>query len=258
MTDPTLRFSSRVENYIKYRPGYPPAVIETLREECRLTSESLVADIGSGTGILTEMFLRNGSQVYAVEPNREMREAGERLLAQYPRFHSVAGRAEATTLADRSIDFVAAGQAFHWFDRRQARAEFARILKPAGWVTLVWNDRDTETTPFLAAYEALLRQYATDYAQVDHKLVDEAALADFYGAGGFRLKTFRYRQDFDYAGLQGRLLSSSYAPETGHPNHGPMLAELSKIFRAHAVDGRVGFEYTTQMYYGQLSKKAPR
>jgi SAM-dependent methyltransferase len=253
MTDPTLRFSSRVENYIKYRPHYPQALIATLRAECQLTSASPVADIGSGTGLLTELFLQNGNQVFGVEPNREMRAAGERLLRNYPGFQSVAGRAEATTLADQSVDFVVAGQAFHWFDRQKARREFLRILKPTGWVMLVWNERETRATPFLMAYEQLLERYALDYARVNHKQVDQAAVADFYGVPGFKVKTFDHWQVFDYAGVQGRLLSSSYAPEAGHPNYEPMLAELAKIFQAHQVNGRVGFGYTTRMYYGQLS-----
>ncbi|HED03359.1 MAG TPA: class I SAM-dependent methyltransferase [Candidatus Fraserbacteria bacterium] len=253
MTDPTLRFSSRVENYIKYRPHYPPAVIATLREECQLASAALIADIGSGTGLLTELFLQSGNQVFAVEPNREMRAAGERLLRNYPGFHSVAGRAEATTLADQSVGFVVAGQAFHWFDRQKARSEFCRILRPAGWVMLVWNEREDRATPFLMAYEQLLQRYATDYVQVNHKQVDEATLADFYGVQGFKSETFSQRQDFDYAGVRGRLLSSSYTPEVGYPDYEPMLAELSKVFQAHEINGRVRFEYTTRMYYGQLS-----
>jgi SAM-dependent methyltransferase len=253
MTDPTLRFSSRVQNYLKYRPHYPRAVITTLREECQLTSTGLIADIGSGTGLLTELFLQNGNPVMAVEPNREMRVAGECCLGSYPNFYSIAGRAEATTLADQSVDFVTAGQAFHWFDRHTARAEFIRILKPGGWVVLVWNERDTRATPFLVAYEQLLQRYATDYAQVDHKRVDEVALGNFYGVQGFKSKAFQHRQDFDYASVQGRLLSSSYAPEVGHPDHEAMLAELAKIYQANAVNGRVRFEYQTKLYYGQLS-----
>lgn len=253
MTDPTQRFSSRVENYVKYRPSYPHAVIATLCEECQLTAESLIADIGSGTGLLTELFLRNGNPVFAIEPNPDMRTAGEQLMQHYSGFHSIAGRAEATTLADQHIDFVIAGQAFHWFDRRQARHEFARILKPTGWVMLVWNERETHSTPFLQAYEHLLQQYATDYAQVDHRQIDAAALADFYGSGGFKSKTFRYVQRFDYAGIQGRLLSSSYTPEVGHANYEALLSELMRIFQAHEVQGQVEFAYATNMYYGRLS-----
>jgi SAM-dependent methyltransferase len=250
--DPTQRFSSRVENYIKYRPRYPQAVIETLTAECQLTPAARIADIGSGTGILTELFLQNGNHVFAVEPNREMREAGERLLQPYPNFQSVDGRAEGTTLAEYSVDFVTAGQAFHWFDLEPTRAEFQRILKPKGWVVLIWNERDTTSTPFLRAYEQLLENYATDYAQVNHKNVDEKMLESFYGTSAFKLKKFNNQQAFDYEGLKGRLLSSSYTPEVGHPQHALLLAELHKIFQAHQVNGRVAFDYKTLMYYGRL------
>lgn len=252
MIDSTRRFSSRVEDYIKYRPHYPPKVLETLKTQCGLTPSSAVADIGSGTGILAELFLGNGNQVFAVEPNREMREAGERLLGKQPGFHSVDGRAEATGLPGHSVQFVTAGQAFHWFDRAKASTEFKRILMPAGWVVLVWNERDTLSTPFLAAYERLLRRYGTDYEQVDHLQVDEAELREFYGPHGFELRAFRNRQVLDYAGARGRLLSSSYTPEPGHPDHEPMLAELARLFKDHQENGRVVFEYTTAMYYGQL------
>jgi SAM-dependent methyltransferase len=253
MTDVTQRFSSRVKNYIKYRPGYPNEIIETLRSECGLTADSIIADVGSGTGILTEMFLRNGNEVYGVEPNREMRESGERLLKGYPRFHSVAAQAEETTLDDASVDFITAGQSFHWFDREKARTEFARILKPQGWVALIWNERVTTTTPFLVAYEQLLKDYSADYEQVDHRRIDDDVIRDFFGTDRFRLKHFNNSQVFDYEGVKGRLLSSSYAPEEGHPNYEPMLAELERIFQVYQDEGKVVFEYMTQMYDGQLN-----
>jgi SAM-dependent methyltransferase len=253
MTDPTKRFSSRVENYVKYRPGYPGAVIDTLRAECGLSPDSIVADVGSGTGILTELFLRNGSTVYGIEPNREMREAGERLLAGYPRFTSVDARAEATTLPDRCADFLVAAQAFHWFDRTAARAEFLRILKPRGWVVLLWNERLTDSTPFLREYEALLHRHAIDYAKVDHRRIDDEVLAAFFGAAGYRSHTFPNRQVFDYDGLCGRLLSSSYVPGEGDPGYGSMLLDLERLFRAHASNGRVTVEYRTLMHVGRLA-----
>lgn len=252
MVDSTQRFASRVENYIKYRPHYPVAVIDTLRSECQLTPACLVADIGSGTGNLAQLFLRNGNPVFAVEPNREMREAGERLMAKQPNFHSVAGRAEATTLADRSVDFVVSGQAFHWFERHKAAAEFRRILKSPGWVVLAWNKRDTAATPFMKAYDRLVRHYAADYAKVSHEQVNEAVLSDFFRARGYTSRSFHNLQRFDYEGLRGRLLSSSYTPEPGHPDYGPMLEELSKLFRAHQFDDRISLQYQTTVYYGQL------
>src|SRR5262249_38848875 len=183
----------------------------------------------------------------------EMREAAERLLKDYPRFRSVAARAEETMLGGASVDFVTAGQAFHWFDREKTRGEFARILRPRGWVALIWNERVTTTTPFLVAYEQLLKDYSTDYEQVDHRRIDDDVIRNFFGSDDFRLKRFKNVQVFDYEGVKGRLLSSSYAPEEGHPNYEPMLAELERVFHAHQDEERVVFEYVTQMYYGCIT-----
>lgn len=253
MRSPTERFSTRVENYAKYRPGYPKEIIELLRDECGLTKASIIADVGSGTGILSELFLKNGNTVYGVEPNRKMREAGEEGLRGYSNFKSIAGTAEETGLGGESVDFITAGQAFHWFDRERARKEFLRILKPEGWTVLIWNERRTESTPFLRAYEKMLIEYGTDYQTVNHTNVDERVVAGFFAPGDFRLKVIESRQDFDYESLRGRLLSSSYTPEEGHPNYAPMLEELERIFRAHQKGERVSFEYDTKIYYGQLA-----
>jgi SAM-dependent methyltransferase len=254
MADSTRRFSSRVDHYRKSRPNYPPAVLEILKGVCGLKSSSVIADVGSGTGILTKLFLKNGNLVYAVEPNLEMRGAGERLLSRYHRFHSVAGSAESTTLAPHCVDFITAGQAFHWFDREKARVEFSRILKPGGWVILIWNERQTMSTPFLSAYEQLLRRYSVDYEQVDHRRIDRTVLTDFYGNRGIETKRFPHRQVFNYDSLKGRLLSSSYTPEQGHPQFEAMIAELAAIFRVHQVQRKISFEYVTLLYYGQLTE----
>jgi len=171
--DPTRRFSDRVENYILSRPSYPPQVLETMRNECALTAGSLIADIACGTGIFTRLLLENGNAVFGVEPNREMREAAVRLLAAYPRFEAVDASAEATTLPDHSVDIVTAAQAAHWFDLAATRREFARILKPGGWVVLIWNQRVTDSTEFLRSYEKLLLTYATDYEKVRHEHTTE-------------------------------------------------------------------------------------
>jgi SAM-dependent methyltransferase len=224
-----------------------------LRHECQLTPASIVADIGSGTGILTEMFLDNGNTVFAVEPNKEMREAAERLLGSNSKFHSIAATAEATTLPDRNVDFVTAGQAFHWFDRDKSRAEFLRILKPSGWVVLIWNDRNVSDRPFFKAYENLLVTYGTDYEAVGHKHVDAEIIGSFFGASPFKQAQFPNQQEFDFEGLKGRLMSSSYAPEPGHPKHDPMLDALDKIFKEYRTAGKVIFKYDTTVYYGKLA-----
>ena len=251
VSNATSRFSDRVENYVRYRPGYPAEVLLALKTECGLTPSHAIADIASGTGIWTRILLENGNPVFGVEPNAEMRQAGERLLAAFPNFTSVAGTAEATSMPDATVDFVTAAQAAHWFDRKRARQEFARILKPDGWLVLLWNERLTDSSPFLRDYEQLLQAYGTDYADVRHEHTTDAVNV-FFDPAPFRERVFAMRQEFDYAGLEGRLLSSSYAPGPGHPKHAPMVRELHRIFEAHAVAGRVSFDYKTKMYFGRL------
>ena len=251
MLDPTKRFSNRVENYLKYRPTYPPEIIPLLESACGLTAESVIADVGSGTGLLTELFLRHGKQVFGVEPNPEMRAAGEKVLAQYPKFTSVSASAETTTLPDHSIDLVIAGQAFHWFDRGKARPEFVRILKPDGWVVLAWNGYRVESSPLMAAYQDLVVRYGTDYSEVQREVVG-CDVESFYAPGICKCARFEFQQTFDYEGLKGRLLSASYAPEPDHPEYDQMLLDVRKIFAANPQDGRVIFAYETELYYGQL------
>jgi ubiquinone/menaquinone biosynthesis C-methylase UbiE len=251
VSDPTTRFSDRVEDYVRYRPDYPQAVLEVLKTECGLTPDAIVADIGAGTGVLTRMLLENGNRVFAVEPNAEMRQAGERLLAEYRRFVSVAGTAENTRLTEHSIDLLTAAQAAHWFDRQKARREFVRILKPGGWCALIWNERRIDSTPFLRAYEQVVLTYGTDYEEVRHERTT-ASIGSFFAPSKFSAHVFEMRQEFDYQGLEGRLLSSSYAPGEGHPNCEPMLRELRRVFDKFKVDGKVAFEYNTRVYCGRL------
>ena len=253
MLKSTERFTTRVENYVKYRPGYPPAVLDLLRADCGLTPASVIADIGSGTGILTRMFLENGNRVYGVEPNQAMREAGEQLLANTPGFVSIAATAEETTLPDQSVDFITAGQAFHWFDLARTRPEFARILKPGGWLVLIWNARRASSTASLTDYEQFIKTYGTDYGDVTRTNLDRDDFQAFYSPGSYRLTKFDNRQVFEFEGLKGRLLSASYAPEPGHPNYEPMLADLRRLFDAHQVNGVYTIEYDTDVFTGQLA-----
>jgi SAM-dependent methyltransferase len=252
MTDNTKRFSDRVTNYIRYRPGYPAQLLDFFRDTLALKPDAQLVDVGSGTGLLTELFLQAGYAVTGVEPNDEMRLAGEELLANYPAFTSVNGTAEATTLPDQVADVILAGQAFHWFDRARAGAEFRRVLKPGGYVALIWNERQ-ETSPFLHGYEAFLHQFSTDYAQVNHRNIDEAVFDAFFGAGQYQTATFDNHQDFDFAGLRGRYLSSSYSyPET-HPNHAEAIANLRRLFDQYQQNGLVRFAYQTTVFAGKLN-----
>src|SRR5439155_1388418 len=227
--DATQRFSSRVEDYARYRPGYPAEVIPLLKTECGLSAESVVADVASGTGIFTRMLLDNNCRVFGVEPNAEMRRAAEEFLAEHSHFKSLNGTAESTTLPDHCVDIITAAQAAHWFDPGKARLEFVRILKPGGWTVLMWNDRRINASRFSREYEDLLLRYGTDYHEL-RRLDANRTIKAFFAPSDFQTRVFDNRQDLDYAGLEGRLLSSSYTPRAGDPKHEPMLRELRRIF----------------------------
>ena len=250
MNNSTSRFSDRVEDYRKYRPTYPQQILSLLEEQCDFSSKTVVADIGSGTGILTKLFLENGSSVFGVEPNKNMREAAEKLLGKYKNFTSIGGTAENTTLKSQSVDLITAGQAFHWFDLEKSKSEFKRILRFPSWVVLIWNERQTNTT-FLRAYEELVLKYATDYRSIDHRNVGNEDLGRFFSPYEFARATFPNKQHFDFEGLKGRLLSSSYIPNQEYPQYFSMLSELEQLFRKHNKDGEVIMEYQTKVYYGQ-------
>ncbi len=251
--DTVARFSNRAEDYAKYRPHYSSEVVQALQTACGLQPKHVVADVGCGPGLLAEVFLENGNRVIGVEPNLEMRQAGELYLARFANFSMVDGSAENTTLTDGSMDLVVAGQAFHWFRPAPARIEFARVLRPDGWTVLIWHDRDTQATPFLGAYDDFLRRHSIDYQQVNHKIVASPdAIARFFSPNPVHFISQRTRQRFDLEGLRGRLLSSSYVPKEGEQAEA-MLRELPKLFSRYAEHGQVVIEYETKIYYGNLA-----
>ena len=251
MSDTIERFSNRVANYAKYRPDYPREILGVLRRECSLTKETVIADIGCGTGISSQMFLENGNRVFGVEPNEAMRTAAIKLLERFPWFIPVDGTAEATTLADGSIDMVVAAQAFHWFEPAGTRAEFKRILRPGGFIVLIWNERQLNTTPFLIEYEAFLLKYATDYTKVRHENTDAESLKNFFEREPASA-TFENVQVFDFEELKGRMLSSSYMPDEQSDVFAAMVEELQTIFAKHSEIGRIKVLYDTNIYYSQV------
>ncbi len=249
----TQRFSDRVADYVRHRPSYPAALLEWLRRDHGLSPSWVVADVGAGTGISSRLFLDAGHAVVAVEPNAAMRAAAVEALGSSPRFRAVGAPAEATSLPTASVDLVVAAQSFHWFDPGAVRREWGRILRPGGLGLVVWNSRRTDGTPFLDGYEQLLREHATDYAAVAERYADERAMRAWFGAGFRDARTFENGQVLDWEGLQGRLLSSSYAPRAGHPGHEPMLEALRRLFERTSSGGRVTVLYWTRAYLGTLS-----
>ena len=245
------RFSNRVENYVKYRPTYPPEILQLFKDNLNLQTDSVVADIGAGTGISTKIFLENGNPVFAVEPNAAMREAAAEFLKNFPKLTIVNGTSEATTLENDSVDFVVAAQAFHWFKPSEARTEFARILKDKGYVALIWNERQLDTTEFLKDYENLLIEYGTDYEQIRHDNITKETLRNFFQTD-FKEAIFQNKQTVDFDGLKGRMLSASYVPSPENPRFPAMLKNLETLFAEHAENGRIDILYDTKIFYGQI------
>ena len=250
--NPTARFSDRVDDYVRYRPDYPPALVDWLQRELGVDSGWRVADVGAGTGISCKLFLDAGYRVTAVEPNAPMRAAAERWLHAHAAFDAVDGGADATGLPAASVDLVTVAQAFHWFDAAATWREFARILRPGGLAAIWWNSRRLAGTPFLEGYEALLRRYGTDYASVAERYADDARMRAWFGDGYRGGASFAHGQRLDFAALRGRLMSSSYVPQAGHPQHAPMLQALRELFDACAERGTISFDYDTRIFAGEL------
>lgn len=247
----TERFSNRVENYVKYRPDYPKEILEVFRRKMNLQNDSVIADIGAGTGISAKIFLENGNTVFGVEPNQAMREAAKVFLKDFEKFQAVNGTAENTSLENKSVDFIAAAQAFHWFKGAETRKEFKRILRDKGFVALIWNQRQLDSTDFLREYENFLHRFATDYNEIRHEHTTEKVIRDFFQKD-FQTAVFQNSQTFNFEELKGRLLSSSYTPTENHPRFEEMLKELERLFTKHAESGKIEILYDTIIYYERL------
>ncbi len=255
MKQSVSRFSGKEKYYDAYRPGYPSEMFEFLSSRMKLSPKDIVADIGSGTGISTQIFLNNGNKTFAVEPNDAMREFSEKLFSGMKNFFSIKGTAENTTLDDSSIDFIFCAQAFHWFNKELCRKEFIRILKPGGWVILAWNERKTSGSDFLSEYDKLLLGVSEDYEKVNHTnitLNNNKVFEDFFGINNFEKKNFSNDQVFDLEGLVGRTLSCSYIPDEYKPEFRQMMNGLKKLFENYSRDGKIKMEYDTKLFYGRM------
>lgn len=249
---PTQRFGDRVEAYVRARPDYPAALVGVLAERAGLGPSTVVADVGSGTGILTRLLLPHAARVYAVEPNGPMRAAAEAALGHLPGFRSVDATAEATGLAGASVGLVTAAQAFHWFDRGRTRTEFERILMPGGAVALVWNDRRLRGSDFLEGYEALLVHHCPEYLKVVHRNITPAVVAEFFRPGRVDCAVLDHAQVLDWELLLARHESQSYVPKEG-PARAALLEDLRRLHAATAAaDGTVVFAYDTLAYVGRF------
>ena len=250
--DPTERFSDRALAYASGRPGYPPQIGAHLGRELGLAPGALIADLGSGTGLSSRIFLAAGFRVIGVEPNAQMRAIAEADLAGNPGFRSVGGSAQRTTLDDASVDCIAAAQSFHWFDIPAARAEALRILRRPANAALIWNVRRMQDSPFAQGFEQLLLRYGNEYPQIRERHTDEASISGFFGATHWRRTDFDNRTELDFGLLVARVESTSYLPAARDPAHAPMMEALRELFDASQRDGKVVMQYDTRVYAGTI------
>ena len=250
--DSTKRFSSRAEDYVRFRPGYPTEVAAWVARRSGIESGAHVVDLGSGTGLLSRAFLDAGYRVTGVEPNEPMRRAGETFLAGSDRAAFVDGTAEATGLDDACCDLVVSGQAFHWFDPLACRRECLRIVRSPSPAAMIWNERCLGT-PFMDEYESLLLKRAPTYREITASHVDETALTAYFGGRRFERAEFPNAQRLNFEALRGRVMSSSYAPLPGAPGHDELMEGLDALFQRHALDGTVQIDYGTVIIFAALT-----
>lgn len=251
-TDSKQRFSDRVASYIAGRPHYPSAVVTHLESIGALRAGHVVADVGVGTGLSAEPFLKAGYRVVGIEPNEPMRRGGAEYLSHYADYEARDGNAEASGLAPASVDLVIAGQAFHWFDAARFRAESLRILRRGGWAALIWNDRSRDATPFLAGYEALLVEYGTDYLSIRHGHEASEDIAAYFGGSIPAPAHIEHARRVDWATMAAQAASASYLPAPGRPRHDEFFAALRALFDAQAVDGTVELRYRCRIHAAPL------
>ncbi len=243
---PLERFSDRVQNYVKYRPSYPGVIVDFFESQLGLQKTMMIADVGSGTGLFSELLLKEDYKVFCVEPNAEMRHYAELTLSRYPGFSSIDGRAEETRLPDHAIDFITVIQSFHWMNPTETKVEFRRILKSNGKIIIAWI-LAKQNTPFLHEYEEIRKTFGIDYKAVER--ANENILIDFYDPHAIGKKIFHHSRSLDFENLKGQLISASFIPLPGHPKYENMITELTRIYKKYQYNGFVTMEYEIPVFW---------
>ena len=247
----TERFSDAAKLYERHRPSYPPELLDWIQAETQVRPPAPVADVGCGTGISTRLLAERGYDVVGVDPNEAMLEKAR--AAGGARY--IKGEAAATGLPEASVDLVTVAQAFHWFDLGLAFHEMRRILRADGWCAAFWNVR--ASSPFMDAYDALLRSHSKEYAILLSHQDTLAALEAHPEALDVRRGSFPNAQEFDWEGLHGRAWSSSYVLHGVSDREGFDRA-LNVLFDTYAVDGSVSYLYNAVGLCFRLAASGPR
>jgi SAM-dependent methyltransferase len=247
------RFTGRAGDYDRYRPTYPDGIITYLQGKIGFNRKWVVADIGSGTGILSELFLKNGNKVFCVEPNADMRGVAEKNLVRYgPLFVSVDGRAESTTLEPDSVDLIVAGQALHWFDLHGARLEFGRILRRDGRVAIIYNHR-IKRGRLETAYDGLVTRHRRNRPPIPD--ANDAYVSKFLGIRRHDRLILPNSQDLDLDGILGRMASASYMPGRDTRYWSAVEKDARKLVEKYGRNGVVKLRYDTTVYLGRIARR---
>ncbi len=244
-------FSGKASIYSRYRPGYPKDLIEILMKETGFNQGWVVADIGSGTGILSRLFLENGNRVYCIEPNSDMRSESVKYNSGFQNCTVLNGTAENTGLESNSVDIAVAGQSFHWFDPVAARIEMIRILKDGGYAALIWNNRSEDEGSLSRGYDNICSRYSHNYQGTGNSRISSATFQTFF-EGGYKMFKILNNQELDLDGILGRYFSASYALGPEDPDYGKAVESLNELFRKFQKNGYATMEYETQIFIGQL------
>ena len=220
-----------------------------MKKDLQLREGGIVADVGLGTGIMSDQLLSVGYVVYAVEPNEDMRKQAELQLGKCENFISLQGEASKIPLENASVDCIIAAQAFHWFDADAFRVECQRILRPDGIVLLVYNMRDMDN-PLTKDLASLHAQFNPAFHGFSNGLKD-SDLKNFF-KGACEVKSWNNDQVMTKNAFIERALSSSYSPRESDTNYERFLEEMEKLFLRYAQDDRVRYLHNTIVYAGKL------
>ena len=246
------KFTGKASTYERYRPEYPKEFIDYLYSEVGFSKDSVISDIGSGTGILSRQLLDRGSNVICVEPNENMRQTAEKSLSSYNNFTSMDGSAEKTNVSDRSVDFITVAQAFHWFDAEKFKLECQRILKPYGKVILVWNSRVYDSQLVIENAQICRRLCPNFKGFSGGQQEDPEVFSSFFKKGVCEHRKFQNDLKFDMDSFIGRNLSSSYAPKKGDVNYQKFIDEITELFNKYSVNGVLVLPNVTRSYVGEV------
>lgn len=246
------KFTGKAKIYNKYRSSYANNCIEDIIKDRNISNQTIIADIGAGTGKLTEQFLEKGIKVIAVEPNKDMLNMARENLSKYGELIEFKEEAaEATKIENKSIDIIVVAQAFHWFDKELFKKECKRILKSDGLIAIMWNFIDYKQELEGKIIDIHKKYTTLSFNASEEKKRDEE-IAEFFGENNYELKIYENNYLEDYERFLGKQLSMSYALKKEDEKYNEYIGAFKKLFDKYGKDGIIEVHNNTYCYFGKL------